>query len=185
MEKNNYIESNEFEELIKDVNPDKYQITKELQLIDNKLIVSKWEIFNKSSNTSNIVFLASYKGNNKNDILNLIKKDKKDSLKIEIKIFNKLIELGIPINGKSITYWKYILKKIYDNRELQSEQITQLYSMTAEKFNSTYGAVERCLRYATHKMKSNIIKEYNLPKNAKITNGTIINFFVENIFNQL
>lgn len=186
MEKNNYIELQDFENVTKYIDKKKYNITKMLELKNNKLVVTKWEIFNKKNNSDNVVLLASYKGDDIQSIINLIEKNKLKTItnidKMDSKISNKLIELGISLNGNSIKYWKYILKRLYEDKKLRLEKISYLYAITAQHFHTTTDAAERCLRYGKDKMKANIMKEYNLPDSSRVSNGTILNFFIENIF---
>lgn len=182
MKTNSEIKLKEFEDLMKEIDKDKFHITRQIELKDDKVMVTKWEIFNKTFNDINPTVLASYKNNTLQDIVNFIEYNKNlENEKIEVKIFNKLINLGLPVNGLTIRYWDYLLLELY-NREEKRYKTTQLYNQIANEFNSTVYAVERVLRYGTEKMKNNIITQYNLPKDIRLTTTTIINLFLERIF---
>lgn len=98
---------------------------------------------------------------------------------IEEKIENELIDLALPIEGNAFLYWKELLLAIY-NDKFEVFNMHSYYLFLAEKYNKSWQAVERILRYGISKMKKNIRKKYNIKTN--ITNGTLIALFQLKIF---
>lgn len=188
MKKNNEIKVEDFEKLVKKIDTKKYRVCRSFEVKNNVPIISKWEIFNKEFDDDNIAYLASYKGNNLQDIINFIESEKQKQNKdenVKAKIFDKLVSFGIPINGLGIKYWTYLLSEIYNNQNkyINNVKTMDLYKKIGNEFNSSLYAVERVLRCSTKRMQPNIIKQYNLPSNITLTNSKLINLFINRIFN--
>jgi two-component system response regulator (stage 0 sporulation protein A) len=65
----------------------------------------------------------------------------------DYKITTLLKELGIPANVKGYNFLRYGIKLVYQDEKYLT--VTKfLYPEVAKKFNSTYGKVERAIRYA-------------------------------------
>lgn len=182
MKTNNEIMYRDFEDLVKNIDKDKFHITRQIEYKNNKVVITKWEIFSRDFDVNNPTVLASYKGNTLQDIANFIEYNKnKENRNIEAKIFDKLVSLGLPANGLTIRYWDCLLIKLY-NLNRKEFRTMKLCNEVAEEFNTSMYAVERALRYGAKKMENNIIAQYGLPENTKITTTTIINIFSERIF---
>ena len=94
-------------------------------------------------------------------------------------IVEELIDLGLPIEGKSFLYWGYILTKIY-NHEIEKYSVINIYKDVAKKFDTNIYAAERALRNGTTKMKNRIQEKYKIK--TKITNGTVVALFQLKVF---
>ncbi|MGM9881493.1 MAG: hypothetical protein ACI31S_01465 [Bacilli bacterium] len=176
----------EFENLVKELNKNKYHISRSIEFDDKgEPYISEWSIYNKEMpieeyyKSSNIAILSSENGNTIKDIEDLIKKNNDyDKIKKD-EIINELIDLGIKLNGDSINYWTELLFEIYKGK-FERFSIQSFYLYLAEKYNKTWTAVERILRYGTKQMEKRIREKYNIK--TKITNETIIKLFQLKIF---
>ena len=97
------------------------------------------------------------------------------------KIVKELIDLGVPTNSRGILYWTDILLYVYKNKGRKKINLGDLYDYLAGKYDSTYFACERVVRYTKMKIENNVRKKYKI-KDDRITIGTIINIFILKIF---
>lgn len=104
----------------------------------------------------------------------------KNKRTIKTVIDDELIDLGLPLQGKTFEYWEYVLNNLYWGWSNESFSMMNIYDKVAKKFKTTSSRAERLLRYGVDKMKNNIIKKYNIK--TKITNETIIKLFQLKIF---
>lgn len=104
-------------------------------------------------------------------------------MNIKNKIFNELVDLGLPLNGVPFVYWNELLYTEYKN-EFNTPNIVEKYYYLAEKHNinkaAVERAVERALRRGKDSMKNRIKEKYNIK--TKITNESIVLLFKFNIF---
>ena len=99
---------------------------------------------------------------------------------IELKIANKLLELGVDISSKGFKYWVCLLSKVYENPYEKLHTI-KLYKYVANIFNDNEKCTERALRHSTENIKESIKNKYNI---SKLTNTSFINLFIVKFFNE-
>ena len=99
--------------------------------------------------------------------------------KIKNKIVDELIALDLPLNGNYFEYWLTLLIA-FKNNKIKNFNMYKGYDYLASKFKTTTSRVERVLRYGTSFMKKTLKEKYNV--NTKITNETIVRFFMFRVF---
>lgn len=88
-----------------------------------------------------------------------------------IKISNKLINLGMNPKTNGFIYWIEIYS-FYKNKKNKKIYIEKIYLKLAKKYGKTRNAIERNVRYAKNSCILKIKEEYRF--DDKITNKTFL-----------
>ena len=104
----------------------------------------------------------------------------KNNKDIELKIADKLLELGVDISSKGFKYWVCLLSKVYEN-PCSKLQTMKLYEYVGNIFNDTPRTTERALRHSLENIKESIKSKYNI---SKLTATAFINLFIVKFFNE-
>ena len=106
----------------------------------------------------------------------------KDDLRLQLKITDCLIRLGVPVHILGFEYLREAISLVICDRSYIQSLTTRLYPEIAKKFDSTPSRVERAMRHAVEvafdrgdpEIISNYFS-YSINKNkGKATNGEFI-----------